>query len=177
MILDVSVMMVILFLAIAIVHSKSLLGVVILSTAMSVMCALLYALMAAPDVALTESAIGACVTTCFFLATLKYLSKDTDRSRVDYLALGVCATFFVVIILHSFELHDYGSIDAMTNSGAVSYYKTNFGKDTGLLSVVNSILASYRGFDTFGETLVIFIAGVCLSLILGKKSNRKADEE
>ena len=177
MILDIFIMTLILCVAIAIVHSASLLSAVILTTAMSVLCALLYAVMAAPDVALTEASIGACVTTCFLLATLKYLNKDTDKSSVDYLAIGMCVVLFVVIVSHSLALHEYGDVGSLTNGGAVEYYKSNFGKDTGLLSIVNSILASYRGFDTFGETLVIFIAGVSLLLILGKKNQEKKNEK
>lgn len=177
MILDLFLMSVILFIAVAIVHSSSLLTSVILATAMSVLCALLYVVMAAPDVALTEASIGACVTTCFLLATLKYLNKDTDKLKIDYLAIGICIILFVAIVCHSLELHEYGAVDSLTNGGAVAYYKSNFGKDTGLLSIVNSILASYRGFDTFGETLVIFIAGVSLLLILGKKNQEKKDEK
>ena len=170
-------MMLILCIAIALVHSASLLSAVILATAMSVLCVLLYTIMAAPDVALTEASIGTCVTTCFLLATLKYANKDTDKLSVDYLAIGICITLFIAIIFHSLGLHEYGDIDSLANSGAVSYYKDNFGKDTGLLSIVNSILASYRGFDTFGETLVIFVAGVSLLLILGKKNQEKKNEK
>ena len=169
--------MLILCIAVAIVHSTSLLSAVILTTAMSILCALLYAIMAAPDVALTEASIGACVTTCFLLATLKYVNKDTDKLNIDYLSMGICIALFIAIIFHSLGLHEYGYVDSLTNGGAVAYYKENFGKDTGLLSIVNSILASYRGFDTFGETLVIFVAGVSLLLILGKKNQEKKNEK
>ena len=50
---------------------------------------------------------------------------------------------------------------------------------------MTSILASYRGFDTFGETGVVFIAGVAVALLLGfgerslsaSMAKRKEEEE
>ena len=46
--------------------------------------------------------------------------------------------------------------------------------------MVTSILASYRGFDTFGETVVIYTAGIAVLVLLydkvsnsSKKNSRK----
>jgi multicomponent Na+:H+ antiporter subunit B len=32
---------------------------------------------------------------------------------------------------------------------------------------VTSVLASYRGFDTMGETVVVFVAGLAVAMLLG----------
>jgi multicomponent Na+:H+ antiporter subunit B len=40
-------------------------------------------------------------------------------------------------------------------------------------NVVTSVLASYRGYDTLGETTVIFTAGVGVLLLLGGRRKRK----
>jgi len=37
--------------------------------------------------------------------------------------------------------------------------------------VVTAVLASYRGYDTFGETVVIFAAGLGVLLLLGLNGN------
>ena len=39
-------------------------------------------------------------------------------------------------------------------------------------NIVTAVLASYRGFDTMGETMVIFTAGVAVMLLLGAGSAR-----
>jgi len=44
----------------------------------------------------------------------------------------------------------------------------------GLPNVVTAVLASYRGYDTLGETAVIFTAGIAVLLILRK--NKESDE-
>ena len=49
------------------------------------------------------------------------------------------------------------------------YYLENAKNDIGIPSVVAAILASYRGYDTLGETSVILIAGLAVILILAKR--------
>jgi multicomponent Na+:H+ antiporter subunit B len=39
--------------------------------------------------------------------------------------------------------------------------------EVGMPNIVTAVLASYRGYDTFGETLVIFTAGLAVLLLLG----------
>lgn len=41
-------------------------------------------------------------------------------------------------------------------------------KDTKTPNIVTSVLADYRGYDTMGETTVIFAAGLSVMLILSK---------
>ena len=42
--------------------------------------------------------------------------------------------------------------------------------ETGIPNVVTSVLASYRGFDTLGETTVIFTAGIAVLMLLKRPS-------
>jgi multicomponent Na+:H+ antiporter subunit B len=42
--------------------------------------------------------------------------------------------------------------------------------------MVTSVLASYRGFDTLGETVVVFTAGVGVLALLGIGGRRRRDE-
>ncbi|MBV1708555.1 MAG: DUF4040 domain-containing protein [Erysipelothrix sp.] len=56
--------------AIAVQHTKDLLGAVILFASYSLIMAVLWLLLRAPDIALTEAAIGAGVTTMLFIAVI-----------------------------------------------------------------------------------------------------------
>ncbi|NBP72957.1 MAG: cation:proton antiporter, partial [Alphaproteobacteria bacterium] len=47
------------------------------------------------------------------------------------------------------------------------YYLENTKKHTGIPNVVTAVLASYRGYDTLGEVVVIFTAGIGVILLLG----------
>jgi len=39
-------------------------------------------------------------------------------------------------------------------------------KETGAANMVTAVLADYRGYDTLGETVVVFTAGVATLLLL-----------
>ena len=56
--------------AIAVEHTKDLLSAIIIFASYSLMMSVLWLLLMAPDVALTEAAIGAGITTLLFLALL-----------------------------------------------------------------------------------------------------------
>jgi multicomponent Na+:H+ antiporter subunit B len=47
------------------------------------------------------------------------------------------------------------------------YIEKSF-EETAVPNMVTAVLADYRGYDTLGETTVVFVAGVCCLLILGR---------
>ena len=68
--------------------------------------------------------------------------------------------------------------DAKTDGhGAEAEKAPDHPKQVGLPNVVTSILASYRGYDTLGETAVVFTAGVGVMLLLGRRRRESDDEE
>lgn len=50
-----------------------------------------------------------------------------------------------------------------------SYYLRYSYDDARTENVVTVVLADYRGFDTLGETIVVFAAGAACLLILGRR--------
>ena len=42
--------------------------------------------------------------------------------------------------------------------------------ETGAANIVTAVLADYRGYDTLGETTVIFTAGIACVLIVGVRA-------
>jgi multicomponent Na+:H+ antiporter subunit B len=49
-------------------------------------------------------------------------------------------------------------------------------EEIGPTNIVTSVLASYRGYDTFGETTVIFTAAIGALLLLGNRGRRREEE-
>lgn len=87
----------------------------------------------------------------------------------------VLAGFFLCMVYVVRDLPPRGSIDqplhqqrsAAGSRTAGTYYVENAYKDAGTDNIVTVVLADYRGFDTFGETVVVFAAGAACLLILG----------
>lgn len=50
-------------------------------------------------------------------------------------------------------------------------------KETGSPNIVTAVLADYRGYDTLGETVVIFTAGLATVLILRSESKKSGGSE
>jgi multicomponent Na+:H+ antiporter subunit B len=49
-------------------------------------------------------------------------------------------------------------------------------KETGVPNVVTAVLASYRGYDTLGETTVVFTAGAGVVALLRQRRRSKNKE-
>ena len=50
-------------------------------------------------------------------------------------------------------------------------------KEIGIPNMVTAVLASYRGYDTLGETTVIFTAGIAVLALLGMRRLRRRNGE
>lgn len=159
---------------IAIIFTNLLFKSIILLSAASLMIGLCYLCMDAPDVAMTEAAIGACLSTVVLLSFARKISSDDIGGihRQSFAAI-ICLFVAAVIIYAGFDLGIYGDATTQVHAHVNQYYLANTGTEIGIPSFVAAILASYRGYDTLGETTVIFIAALAAFMIMGRDKNAK----
>lgn len=154
---------------------RDVLSAIIVFAAYSLGMALLYTYLLAPDVALTEAAIGAGVTTILLLLTIaKTVRPSTDAlfERIDVPALVAVGAFALVLgALALPEMPAIGSEQApvWANPDVTQYYLENTYGETGVTNTVAAVLAAYRGFDTFGEAVVVFGAAVAVLVVLHRE--------
>ena len=172
-ILDVGLMAMLVVIAFAIVRMRSLFAIVMLQGAYSLLCAAWFVSLDAVDVAFTEAAVGAGISTVLMLGAM--LLTDRQSSPVPMRkALG---PLLVVVIAGAAMLYAvpdmpaYGAADSPANTGPGMEYMQTTPKDIDIPNVVTAVLASYRGYDTMGETVVIFMAGLGVLLLLGLNGN------
>ena len=77
--------------------------------------------------------------------------------------------YSIILTIASLDLPLYGHPNTEVQSHLTKYYIENTKNDIGIPSIVAAILASYRGYDTLGETSVILIAGIAVVLILARR--------
>ncbi len=158
----------------SIMAQRSLFAVVILSGAYSFLMASVLIVLDAVDVAMTEASVGAGISTVVLLATLN-LTKTTQtlpfRRRIAPLALALVVAGLIAWGTLSFP--PFGSAESVIHSHVAASYLADSIPDTGVPNVVTSVLADYRGYDTLGETTVIFTAGIGVMLLL--KGFRRRD--
>ena len=72
-----------------------------------------------------------------------------------------------MLIYATVDLPAVGDPNSPANTGVGLTYLRVAWYDTGIENVVTPVLGSYRGFDTLGETTVVFVAGIAVALLLG----------
>lgn len=84
----------------------------------------------------------------------------------------ILALFFGLLVYAESDLPDSRSVAAPARARVVDLYIERSYPDTRTPNIVTSVLADYRGYDTLGETVVILTAGLAVSLILPRNSQR-----
>jgi multicomponent Na+:H+ antiporter subunit B len=128
--------------------------------------------MDALDVAFTEAAVGAGISTILMLTTLaltKNYNEKRSHAHRPLLPLTVVVITGMALVYGTLDIPGFGDPAAPANIHVAQYYINNALPETGVPNIVTAVLASYRGFDTLGEVAVIFTAGVAVLLLLGGK--------
>lgn len=150
------------------VHMRNLLGSAVILGIFSLLMALIYMLLDAPDVALTEAAVGAGISTVLFLGTLSFTAQTPKTTPVSrrLIALVVVSLVGAALIYSTADLPAFGAANAPIHQHVAPYYIEHMREDIDIPNLVTAILGSYRGFDTMGEVTVVFTAGISIAALL-----------
>lgn len=111
---------------------------------------------------------------------------ELSRFNRVYGTAAVIISILMVIILcvSIITFPTYGSVTNPTNNEVVERYVGSAHHETGAENVIAGMILNYRGFDTFGESCVLFLAVCCVMQLLwatddkikaeGEKSKREA---
>lgn len=176
--LDLSLLTMLVLVAIAMLRSRHLFAVVMLSGIYSLLSAAFFVSLDAVDVAFTEAAVGAGVSTVLMLGGMLLTArreKPKTPGRAP-IALAVVFAAGAALIYATIDMPAFGDPNAPANAHVGLDYVRETPNDIAVPNIVTAVLASYRGFDTLGETMVIFTAGVAVMLLLGAGSVRGGRE-
>jgi len=165
--------------ALAVISVRRLFAVVMLSGAFSLLSALLFVTLDAVDVAFTEAAVGAGISTVLMLGTLALTTRNEKaKTRSPMIPLAVVTVTGAAIMYGTLDMANFGAADAPAQTGVAAQYLQRSPDDIDVPNVVTGILASYRGYDTLGETAVVFTAGIgVLILLSGLGSRRRRSDQ
>jgi len=169
--IEASLLVFVVLTALATALARDVLAAVIVFGAYSLGMAALYVFYRAPDVALTEAAISAGVTTVLLLLTLAKTTRiehEAAFESVNYPAAAAAGLLFVGLALTTADIPAVGSPDApvWSNPDVTQWYLSETYAVTGVENTVMAVLAAFRGFDTFGEAVVVFAAGIAALIVL-----------
>ncbi len=81
-------------------------------------------------------------------------------------AVVLCSVIMVALVLCASYLPKAGSPDNPNVNEVAERYVEQGTAETGVINTVTGMILNYRGFDTFGETCVLFIASSCVMILL-----------
>ena len=157
--------------AITALRMRDLFAVVMLFGIYSLLTAMFFMNLDAVDVAFTEAAVGAGVSTILMLAALRLVGRfEKPHKHNPILPLLVVGATGAALIYGFSDAPLLGDSAAPAQMHLAPRYLEHAQKQTGVPNVVTAVLASYRGYDTLGETVVVFTAGLAVMLLLGMSS-------
>jgi multicomponent Na+:H+ antiporter subunit B len=166
--------------AVAIVQTRNLFVAVMLLGIFSLLIALNFFILDAADVALTEAAVGAGISTVLFLGALA-LTSERERlgTQHRWLSLVVVTSATLVVLYATFDKPLFGDPGAPVHQHVAPWYLEKTPEYIDIPNVVTAVLGSFRGYDTLGEVFVVFTAGIGVMFLLSAHSggaNRRKQE-
>jgi multicomponent Na+:H+ antiporter subunit B len=159
--------------ALVAIRKTDLFAVVMLFGIYSFLTALLFMDLDAVDVAFTEAAVGAGISTVLMLSTLRLTGRFEKRhKRNPLLPLVVVLIMGGALIYGMTDMPQFGDPMAPIHLHMAPRFMYDSPTEIGVPNMVTSVLASYRGYDTLGETTVIFTAGLAVLLLLGMREDQ-----
>lgn len=167
---DVVLLVLLAITGIAVIRTRNLFVAVMLAGIYSLLSAGLFVVMDAVDVAFTEAAVGAGISTVLMLGTLALVGyKESAPTHKPILPLFVVLVTGGILVYGTAEIPPFGGADNPAHKHVAAHYIHDSEEEIGHIpNVVTSVLGSYRGYDTMGETAVIFTAMVGVLLLLSR---------
>lgn len=175
--IDITLLGLLALTAVAIHATKDLFASIMLTGIYSLISALFFILMDAVDVAFTEAAVGAGISTLLMLSCMPLIGKYElpPRRHLPILGLIVVTITGALLIYGTIDMPAFGSATAPVQQHVAPHYIEKSMQEIAIPNVVTSVLASYRGFDTFGEVVVIFTAGLGVLALLSFGRSREQE--
>ncbi|HKJ51943.1 MAG TPA: Na(+)/H(+) antiporter subunit B, partial [Gammaproteobacteria bacterium] len=134
-------------------------------------------LLDAADVALTEAAVGAGISTVLFLGALALTAeREAAPSSNRAIALLAVSVTVVAIIYATFDKPRFADPGAPVHQHVAPWYLEKTREAVDIPNVVTAVLGSFRGYDTLGEVFVVYTAGIGVLFLLGKNTSRRQDD-
>ena len=109
----------------------------------------------------------------------KYLpDKKIETLNIFFKVIGtvMICVLFVALIMTVLDLPEIGLLSNPDNNEVADRYIESGIKETGAVNIVAGMILDYRAFDTFGESNVLFVATICVTVMLRASSKRRRED-
>lgn len=166
---DIALLVLLAVTGLAVIRVRNLFAAAMLAGIYSLLSAALFVVMDAVDVAFTEAAVGAGISTILMLGTLALVGhQEAPPRHTAWLPLFVVTVTGAALVYGTFDMPPFGEPTNPVHQHVAPHYLEETEHEIGIPNVVTAVLASYRGYDTMGETAVVFTALVGVLLLIGR---------
>ena len=163
--------------AVVVERQKNLFATTMLMGIFSLLSASLFVCMDAVDVAFTEAAVGAGIATLLFLSTLALTSYEEKSKSVNQIPALVIVSITGLLLMYGInDIPRFSDPNSYVHEYLSPRFLQGSADETGIPNAVTSVLASYRGYDTFGEVTVIFTSLIGVLSLLGRGKQQEQDQ-
>lgn len=153
---------------------RNLFAVAMLTGVYSLLTACFFVLLDAVDVAFTEAAVGAGISTVLMMGAISLTSREEKASgHHPFVGLAVVIAAGGMLFYGTLDLPAFEAANSPATNNIYQEYTAGSVEKLHIPNMVTSVLASYRGYDTLGEVAVIFTAGIGVVMLLGGAVRRR----
>lgn len=96
------------------------------------------------------------------------LSEGAEMRLYHIFSVVMCLVFTGTLLLTVLFLPTFGGAGNPTENEVMERYVEKGIEEVGATNLISNIILVYRGFDTFGESCVLFLAATCVMILLKK---------
>ncbi|MBU8921340.1 MAG: DUF4040 domain-containing protein [Bacteroidales bacterium] len=159
------------------IESKNLLSSVISVGIVGFSLGIIFLMLGAPDIAITQVVVEILILVILIRATITTDNTAIEKHK-DTFPVVVSLIFFGLFLIFAYfavqELPQFG--DPLPREAA-AHYLENGAEETGAMNIVTAVLLDYRAYDTMGEATVLFASIVGSFVILRRRGRKHRKEE
>ncbi|MFT6387927.1 MAG: multicomponent Na+:H+ antiporter subunit B [Cellvibrionaceae bacterium] len=113
------------------------------------------------------------------MGTLSFTKREQKPQKHNNIpALIIVCMTGALLVYGTLDLPSYGDANspANTHPELAKHFLEKSKEEIGVPNVVTSVLASYRGYDTLGETVVVFTAAIGVLSLLGLRRRKRKED-
>lgn len=153
------------------IETRNLLSSVISVGIVGYILSILFLMLGAPDIAITQVVVEILVLVVLIRATISVDNTAIEKHQDTFAVVSslVFLGLFLVFASYAFmEMPQFGESLLQTSQ----HYLDNGLAETGASNMVTAILLDYRAYDTLGEATVIFVS-ILGAIVLLRRTGRK----
>ncbi len=162
------------------IETPNLLSAVVCLGVVDIGFTILFLLLKAPDIAITQMVVE---VVCLVILIRATVTKEKNADTGERKFFGLMTTIAIIIVLFMFTMKvvplfgEFGNpvFTRVKNAPSQTYIRKGL-EDTGAANTVSAIILDYRGYDTLGEATILFASVIGAIALLRKKPRKKINE-